>query len=401
MFTDLPPAPRSVALWADPPEVRLKRMMSRPRRVAWIYRIPDTSTFRYRAANMVAALNADPDCDIGAAWFSEAEIPALLHLVPRLDAIVLVRYPYCAPLARLVERADQAGVPLVFDADDLVFDPSFAPLIMDALDQDHEDYGHWEHWYGHLGQLRATMERCGGALATGEPLRRHLESRVGEGRVGLAPNFLDRQQQAYSRDLLQAKRDSGWSRDGAVTIGYFSGSPTHAKDFAVVAPALHRLLVDDPATKLRVVGRLDVLGDLAELPPEQVEVVGFMNFVELQRAIADVEVNLAPLQQHPFTACKSELKYFEAAAVGTWSIASPSPAFAGSIVDGESGRLARAHEWDDALREAVQLARDTTPYSERAEQAAAAAHERYGWDRQSSVISAALDTAAQTEGALR
>jgi len=375
--------------------------MERPRRVAWVYRTPDTSTFRYRAANMVAALNADPECDIGAAWFSESELDALERVIDRLDAIVLVRYPFCAPLARLVDRAEQAGVPMVFDTDDLVFDPALAPLIMDALDQDLENYDQWSYWYAYLGQLRATMERCVGAITTVDPLRHQLEKQLGQSRVGVVPNFLDRRQQDYSRALMDAKRASGFRRDKSVTIGYFSGTRTHAKDFAVIAPVLHRLLRDDSSVRLRVVGRLDVLGDLAGLPVDQIEVVGFMDYVPLQRAIADVEVNLAPLQQHAFTACKSELKYFEAAAVGSWTVASPSPAFAGSIANGKTGRLAKAHEWDEALREAVELARDADSFAQRAEEAAADVHDRYAWDAQSNVISGALDVALQSGEASR
>ena len=85
MFTDLPPdaPPARRDLGAAAAPSGSADLLRRPRRVAWIYRAPDTSTFRYRAANMVAALNADPDCDIGAAWFSETELDAITHLVPR------------------------------------------------------------------------------------------------------------------------------------------------------------------------------------------------------------------------------------------------------------------------------------------------------------------------------
>lgn len=390
MFTDLPEPPSPHALWAAPLQERVKRMMQRPRRVAWVYRTPDTSTFRYRAANIVAALNADPHSDIGAAWFSEHELEAVDHLVGRLDAIVLVRYPFCAPLDRLVERARHEGVPLLFDSDDLVFDTEFAPLIIDALDEDPEDHATWSRWYSYLGQLNATMRRCVGGITTGRPLQAQMQAYFREDRVHVVPNFLDRAQESYSRQLLDAKRRSGWKRDKTVTIGYFSGSPTHARDFAVMVPALHRLLLSDSRVRLRVVGRLDMLGDLAELPADQIEVVGFMDYVELQRAIAEVEVNVAPLQHHEFTACKSELKYFEAAAVGTWTVASASPAFVGATRDGRTGRIARAHEWDDALAEAVDLARDTTAYAHRAEEAAHDVYERYGWNTMADRIGTAV-----------
>ena len=75
--------------------------------------------------------------------------------------------------------------------------------------------------------------------------------------------------------------------------------------------------------------------------------------MNLQRLVGEVEINLAPLQDNPFTDCKSELKFFEAAAVGTLSIASPTFAFRAAIAHGSNGFLAPAHRWLDTLREAI------------------------------------------------
>jgi hypothetical protein len=60
-----------------------------------------------------------------------------------------------------------------------------------------------------------------------------------------------------------------------------------------------------------------------------------------------------PLQANAFTDCKSELKYFEAAAVGTLSIASPAPNHLACITHGRNGYLSRAHQWTRTLREAI------------------------------------------------
>ena len=103
-----------------------------------------------------------------------------------------------------------------------------------------------------------------------------------------------------------------------------------------------------------------------------------MHYVELQRSIAEVEVNIAPLSHTAFNICKSDLKFFEAAAVGTWTVASHTPSLDDAIDDGVTGRLAKAHEWDDALREAVALARDPQAYADRVTPAAEKAHSPVG-----------------------
>ena len=46
-----------------------------------------------------------------------------------------------------------------------------------------------------------------------------------------------------------------------------------------------------------------------------------------------------------FTNCKSELKYFEAAVVGTVTIASPTFTFARAIDDGKNGFIANSYDW--------------------------------------------------------
>lgn len=56
-----------------------------------------------------------------------------------------------------------------------------------------------------------------------------------------------------------------------------------------------------------------------------------------------------PLQANVFTACKSPLKYFEAAAVGTVSVAAPTVNHLACINDGINGRIARAHEWEQQI----------------------------------------------------
>src|SRR4029077_3202618 len=121
------------------------------------------------------------------------------------------------------------------------------------------------------------------------------------------------------------------------------------------------------------------------------EVIPLQDYLNLQRVIAEVEINIAPLQDNLFTNCKSELKFFEAAAVGTWTVATPTFTFRRAIRDGVTGRLARSHEWDAALAEAVSLVLDPARYAPIAEAAAAEAYVAYGWNQQARRILDAVE----------
>ena len=74
-----------------------------------------------------------------------------------------------------------------------------------------------------------------------------------------------------------------------------------------------------------------------------------VDFIELQQLIARVDVNIVPLVQNTFTNCKSELKFFEAAAVNTVTVATPTYTYEKAIKDGETGFLCRPGQWYDRI----------------------------------------------------
>ena len=382
MFHDLTDGPLPyVAPWEQQPlATRLAAVRGGRPRVVWLCERPDTSTFRYRCLNPVATL-ATARLGIGAAWFERDDIPALAREVPDLDVLVICRYRYDAEVARLVARARAAGARMIFDCDDLIFDIRHLHLVLDTLDQPTDASLHWDKWFAEVGRIGATAWLCERGITTNGILAERLAETMGGAPVGVVPNYLAPDQEAASRRLLDAKRRRGFRGDSRVTVGYFSGTPTHNKDFAVAAPALARLLAADPGVDLRIGGFPPLNGPLAPFA-ERIEVVPLQDYLNLQRVIAEVEVNIAPLQDNLFTNCKSELKFFEAAVVGTWTVATPTFAFRHAIRDGVTGRLARAHEWDAALAEAVSLVRDPARYALIAEAAAAEVYLAYGWNQQ-------------------
>ena len=81
---------------------------------------------------------------------------------------------------------------------------------------------------------------------------------------------------------------------------------------------------------LRVVGCLEPGQELTKYR-DRIEMFPLQDFLNLQRYVAQVEINIAPLQDNVFTNCKSELKFFEAAICGTLTLASPTFCFRNAI----------------------------------------------------------------------
>jgi hypothetical protein len=97
-------------------------------------------------------------------------------------------------------------------------------------------------------------------------------------------------------------------------ITYFSGTRSHDRDFAVVAPAISQFLADNTAVKLHVTGPLRFNLTARHGQVIHHEKVAFIHYAHLVR---HAWLNLAPLENTPFTQCKSALKIIEA---GFWNI---------------------------------------------------------------------------------
>lgn len=370
--------------WKLPLAQRLRELARGRQRVAYFYEKPDNSTFRYRVYNMAQALNAQAD-EVSAAYFFHEDLPQLPNLSTLADLLVICRTHYDHRVAQLAASFKARGKRVLFDTDDLIFDVRYAHLLFNTLDQNPDESAIWDYWFASIGRIGETLRLCDAAITTTQPLAERIQAFV-DIPVAVAGNFLNREQLELSDRLYEAKQRSRIGEDGLVHLGYFSGSPSHNRDFAMVVPALHDLLAADESLGVIVVGYIEP-GPWLERYGSRVKRFPFQDYVNLQRLIARVEYNLMPLQSNAFTHCKSALKYFDAAVVGTPSIASPTATYAPAIEHGRTGWLAASHEWLPVLQQ-VLAQRDN--YHEVAAAAHDDARAKYCWTAQRPVILAAL-----------
>lgn len=376
--------------WQMPLGDRLAQLARGGRRVAYYYEETNTSTFRYRAYNMAQVLNAEPGGRYSASWFFRADLGHARQIAANADVLVVCRSGYEHRLHELMNLFALQGKPVLFDVDDLVVDTRYAHLLVSALGHDKDSPQVWDHWFGLIARFRATLDRCDGAITTNAFLAERIAECTGKP-VAVVPNFMNREQLAVSQALWGHKLRTGFATTGRPTVGYFSGTPSHQLDFAIVQPALAQLMERRPELQLMLVGFIEPGPALSRFENRIVR-QPFVDWVNLQRLIASVEVNLMPLQTSVFADCKSALKYFEAAAVGTLSVASPSVNHLDCIVDGDNGHLARGHEWARKLGGLLDAIGGSTtePYRRMAERARAQALERFAWTTQLPTLLRAL-----------
>jgi glycosyltransferase involved in cell wall biosynthesis len=241
----------------------------------------------------------------------------------------------------LLNYARGRDMKIVYDIDDLVFDPSLADRI-DAL-------GLMSPYL--QGVYRRSLENRRRLLLAADlvtvPTAALARVVTGMGReAAVLPNGLNPEQLGIAAGIAADPP----TPNAAPVIGYFSGSATHRRDFAECAAALQGTLRRHPDVRLRIVGPLDLDPAWAEFT-RRIERIGLLPPGEMLRRMAEIDINLAPLEiGNPFCEAKSELKFFEAALLGIPTIASATESFRTAIEDGVSGFVvADTAGWTRAL----------------------------------------------------
>jgi glycosyltransferase involved in cell wall biosynthesis len=369
--------------WNLPIADRLAMLARGTTRIAYVYERADNSTFRYRVHNMAEVLNDGGD--VSASYFFIADMPRLAEIADLATLLVICRTRYDQHVNQLVTAFRNRGKRVLFDIDDFLFDTAYVHLIVNTLDLDLDNPLVWHDWFSYISRLGAVLQLCDAGITTNDYLAERMSKFAGIP-VSVVPNYMNREQLALSDRVFEAKANEKPGSDGLIHLGYFSGSPSHNRDFAIVAPALEELLERDARLGVVVVGYIEA-GPNLERFGARVKRFPFHDYVNLQRLIGSVEFNLVPLQFNAFTDCKSELKYFEAAAVGTVTIASPSHTYSRAIRDGDNGYLARSYEWTDVISRALE---DIDGYRAMAERARADALAKYAYHQQRDRILQAL-----------
>ena len=378
---------------------RLATLSKGQHRVAYFAENVHSSTFRYRAANMAEVLNAPVkagDLQTSAACFFSSDLHHTEYIVHNADSLVVSRARYDAGLAELVRQFKAQGKRVWFDIDDLVFDTQLIDLIIKTGGQEPSDEV-LNYWYGVVGRMAQALRLCDGVITTNAYLAEKVRQFV-DVPVQVIPNFINQAQLRVSEPLYQRKLAAGFpqgERAERIKLGYFSGSASHNGDLALMAGALERVMAADPRVELVLVGHLDLElafgsrfgGYLKGHLASRVTLHPFTDYLTLQQLIAQVDFNLVPLQSNDFTHCKSELKFFDAAVVGTLSIASPTYAYARAIRHGENGYLAGDEQWEAVLHQAI----DRRPnYARLAAAAYQDVQRRFVWSTQRTAVMQAL-----------
>ena len=307
------------------------------RRVLFLSGGPQSAGHVYRVEHAVAALAAE---GWQASWLpiDDAGVPAA---VGGADLVTAFRATWGESLAAVRERCTTRGIPLVHDIDDLVFDPAVIAsgqiAFIDRLPEERR-----QSWLTASALHRRAIAESDACVVTTASLA--TAAAVVVPRVYVLRNGLSAAMLAAAFEARGNPKPS--AGDGRLRVGFASGTPTHHRDFATIAPALADLLAQRPDVDLVIVGHYDMAA-VPELAPHgaRIELRPAVSLVELHAEVARFDINLAPLEtDNPFCEAKSPIRCTTAALVGVPSVVAATAPLVAAVVDGETGWVARSTE---------------------------------------------------------
>lgn len=312
---------------------------------------PETPGHFYRVEHLAEALAAAGFvCRI----YDLANLPTTIASQPETRILWIWRCVHSARLESLIHTARQSGAIVLYDCDDLMFEPELAtPEFIDAIRSgDYDAKAVAEHY----ALIRRAMLLADALTASTRPLATAMRSHFRP--VFVTPNCFDHETHARA-----AAARTLWhgAQDGLIRIGYASGTLTHQRDFAQAAEGVAACLRRNPHVRLVLFRRsktallnVDEFSCLKDLQG-RIEWRPFVSLTELPVELARFDINLAPLEHgNRYVEAKSELKYFDAALVKVPTVASPTQVFSAAITNGVNGLLAGAPgEWESALQKLV------------------------------------------------
>jgi glycosyltransferase involved in cell wall biosynthesis len=294
--------------------------------------------------------------------------PFLTSYADKFQIFIFHRVLFTPRVKKLIEKIKAQNKEIIFETDDLIFDSQYLEK-MDYL----KNISSLEKKLYEKGLSEEILKDPYVKVCTttttflAEKLREYGK------KVFIVPNKLSKNDVEIANVILSTRytginsvpstryeaeesnlnksRSLDYTRDdNIIKLGYFSGTISHNKDFAVITEALMQIMEKFLQVELFLVGPLDIENKLNKFK-NRIKQFPYVPREKHFANVASVDINLAPLEMNnQFCESKSELKFFEAGIVKVPTIASATRTFQEAILDGIDGFTASdTSEWVNKL----------------------------------------------------
>ena len=295
--------------------------------------------FRYRVEQKMHQFDALGWHSEWVSWRHGGRARERMHL---FDIVIFYRVPGFPDVLLTIRYAKALNKLTIYDTDDLIFDRSrleekFKGGSGQLSQHDYEQMLKGAELY------QNALKLCDYATTSTPSLAKEIEQVIGQDRVQVLPNALDK---AVFDVLEHPKADRD---ESVIRLIYGSGTRTHDEDFALVGDVLARLMNKYEQLRLVIVGYLTLPEALAGFE-NRIQRLPLMDFDVYLGALRYADISIAPLEQGIFADCKSEIKWLEAGVFGVPSVVTPTATYRAIVEDGTDGLFADGEqEWESHL----------------------------------------------------
>ncbi|HHE45837.1 MAG TPA: glycosyltransferase family 1 protein [Candidatus Moranbacteria bacterium] len=216
---------------------------------------------------------------------TNADNPHLIKMASKFDIFIFHRVVYNNAIKNLIQKIKKQKKEIIFDTDDLVYDPNFLVYMdyfkkISAVEKELYKKG--------IGSEIINNPYVKIATTPVEFLAEKIRQKGKK--VFIVPNRLSNKEIALAEKILKGEK----KKDNFIRIGYFSGTLSHNKDFAMIVPALIKIIERYPQVKLCLAGPLEIDKSLNKFK-KKIEGIPFVSRDKYFNNLSQVDINLAPL----------------------------------------------------------------------------------------------------------
>ena len=257
-----------------------------------------------------------------------------LEEICKYTVVSIYRCTDVQKIQKIAEATKKAGIKLIFDVDDLVFDYKKIAYLEFLQTEEYKDF---DEYCANVGKC---MELCDVLTTSTKTLADEIKLTFPNKKVIVCRNAACLEMQLLSEIAIE--NDTKEITD-KVVLGYFSGSHTHNRDWLLIEESVIRVMEDNRNVELLLVGALQVSKKILSMGG-RVQQVPFVDWRLLPKLLRSIDINLMPLENELFHQCKSENKWMEAGLVGVPTIASYNAELENVMEDGTNVIFCKTQE---------------------------------------------------------
>ncbi len=258
--------------------------------------------------------------------------------------VIQFRVIFDDKMAQFIKEIKRQKKEIIFEVDDLLFDKKYYHQANYFKKVGRLESNAYDQYQKGMGEDILTDEAVKVCIASTEFIAKKLREKQKE--VFVSTNKISLKDWYFCQKIIQKQNNLIKIKREKITIGYFSGTKSHDRDFETISMVLTKLLKKFSFLELVLMGPLKISKQLEPFS-SQIKLIPFSSRKKYFKELAKIDINLAPLETgNPFCEAKSELKFIEAGAVSKPTVASATETFSKAIQDSYDGFLAQnLQEW--------------------------------------------------------